>query len=445
MVNRTYISLDTRDTTLKGICFAVFTITACVFFSSCSKSESTIPQFTSSNTGPYILNIDHLRLIDSLKNENPVLNKAYEDLIKGADSLLTVSFSYVPEKNESKIAPSGDPHDYMSLHRYSYYNPETGIYDIIKDGQTNPEFYDYDKPKLEKISYSVYALSLAYFYTGKENYAKKASGELKNWFLNPNTRMNPNMKYSSYRPGVHEEPGGAGIVGGLDFINLIEAANLIYGSPHWTPDLHYELKEWFFEFYDWMHHKYSPDAYGGTNVSTWLDVQRTIYLLFTEQEDKLNSSSRILPVSKRLEDQIEADGLQPYESSRRIPQHYVYFNLKAYMMLSVLRKNHFNRKGQDRDWPVLENCVLNGCSSGGLKAAIDNIKMFIQQENKTSLFSSDSDFRICRYLEIFLPAATTFSSTEYEDVAQNLINIGCGNSDLLLTYPLVTNLQKNVE
>lgn len=415
-------------------------VAVCLIFNSCKGDEGSIPHFTNSNTGPYLLNIEHLELIDSLKAGDPILKQAYQELIRGADSLLTVTFLYIPEKNKGIQPPSGDPHDYMSLHRYSYYNPETEKYDIIKDGQTNPEFYDYDKPKLEKISYSVYALALAYYYTGEESYAEKASEELKNWFLNPETRMNPNMKYSSFRPGVYESAGGAGIVGGLDFIDMIEAASLLYNSPHWTPDRHRELKEWFFKFYDWMHHKYPPDSYGGTNVSTWLDVQRTVYLLFIEEEDKLNSSTHIQPVSQRLEDQIEVNGLQPYESNRGAPQHYVYFNLKAYMNLSVLRKNRFTRKGQDRDWSVLENCALNSCTFGGLKAALEDIAIFIQQDNKAPLFSSEPDFRTCRYLEIFRPAAVVFNSPDYEETAQELISMGCRNSDILLSYPSLNEL-----
>ncbi|MDZ7720270.1 MAG: alginate lyase family protein [Balneolaceae bacterium] len=439
MTNKIQRLLEFRHT-FRGIYLGLSILVACLFFISCNKSDGIIPQFSTSNTGPYILKIDHLRLIDSLRAEDPVINQAYRDLIRGADSLLTVNFTYVPDKNKDNIAPSGDPHDYVSLHRYSYPNDSTGAYTDIIDGKTNPEFYDYDKPKLEKISFSVYALALAYHYTGIEAYAKKASELLKNWFLNPETRMNPNMKYSSLRPGVHEEPGGAGIVGALDFIAVIEAASLIYDSSDWTSDLHYELKKWFFEFYVWMHNKYPADSYSATNISTWLDVQRVIYLLFTEEEDKLNNSRHVQPVSERIENQIEANGLQRYESNRGIPQHYIYFNLKAYMKLSILRKNHFFRTGQDRDWPVLKNCALNSCEAGGLKAALDNIADFIKQEDNTTLFSSDPDFRTCRYLEIFRPAAVAFDSAKYEEIAQILINNGCQNSNILLTYPPLSEL-----
>ena len=92
MAKRTNILLENRDT-LKGAFFAVFTLSALLFFISCNQNEDFIPQFTSSNTGPYTIQIDHLRLIDSLKAEDPVLNTAYQELIHVADSILSVSFS----------------------------------------------------------------------------------------------------------------------------------------------------------------------------------------------------------------------------------------------------------------------------------------------------------------------------------------------------------------
>lgn len=424
-----------RYNSLKVIA-AVF---ACTFiFISCGKSLSSdnilqLKRLTNSNTGPYLLQTDHLDLIDSLRLDSSQLSFEFNRLITGADSLLNVSFSYVTEK--PKLPPSGDPHDYMSIHRYAYPD-STGAYTDLIDGRTNPEFYEYDKPKLERISAAVYSLSLAYYFTKDEKYALKASTELKNWFLNPGTRMNPNMNFSSIQWGVHEKPGGSGIVGALDFIDMIESASLLYDSPHWTADQHFKLKEWFFEFYIWLHNNYPPQSYGGSNVSTWLDAQRVIYLLFTEQENHLNSSTHIEPVSQRIGGQFESNGGLPREASRAIPQHYVYFNLKAYMYLSLLRKNHYLKTGDDRDWPVLKDCATADCTYGGLKAALDNVASYIQGANKATLFNSDPGFNSCRYLEIFRPAATAFESAEYEQVVNYLVEQNhCRNSNILLAFP----------
>ena len=89
---------------------------------------------------------------------------------------------------------------------------------------------------------------------------------------------------------------------------------------------------------------------------------------------------------------------------------------------------------------MLQNCGMNSCESGGLKAALDNIAAFLRQENETTLFSSEPDFRTCRYFEIFRPAAVVFNSPDYEEVAQSLINMGCRNSNILLTYPSLNEM-----
>lgn len=390
------------------------------------------PEFTKANTGPYLIKTSHLDLIDSLKNDDPVLSRELEKLINGADSLLNVQFEYVPDDNH--IPPSGDTHDYLSIHRYSYPD-STGAYSNQIDGKTNPEFYEYDKPKLEKISAGIYTLSLAYYYTKDEKYALKASKELQNWFFDPATRMNPNLKFSSVRPGVDESEGGAGIVGALDFISIIEGVSLLYESNTWTPEHHFKLKEWFYDFYTWMWNRYPTDAYEHSNISTWLDLQRGVYLSFLEMEDELSSDSHIQPIAQRLSIQIENDGLLPNEKSRSISQSYVFFNLKAYMQLSILRKNHFLETGNDRDWPVLKTCALDTCDYGGLKITLENLAEFVLNGTQINLFSEEQNFNRCRYLEIFRPAALAFESMMYEDVVQQLVNEGCRNSNILLVYP----------
>lgn len=392
----------------------------------------SLPEFTKSNTGPYLIKTSQLDLIDSLKTEDAVLAGEFEKLITGADSLLNATFEYVPDNLH--IPPSGDPHDYMSLHRYSYPD-STGVYSIQKDGKTNPDFYEYDKPKLEKISSAIYTFSLAYYYTKDEKYAAKASLELQNWFFEPETRMNPNMKYSSIRPGVNESEGGSGIVGALDFIAIIEGASLLYDSDSWTPDLHFQLKKWFFEFYNWMYYHYPTDAYEQSNISTWLDLQRGVYLSFLEKEEELNSESHIQPVTQRIQSQIEANGILPYEKSRGTSQGYVFFNLKAYMNLSLLRKNQFERTGNDRDWPVLRDCAMGKCDYGGLNMTLKNLTSFVLEGTQVNLFSVDKNFNRCRYLEVFRPAALVFEDIEYEHVVQQLLAEGCRNSYILLTYP----------
>ncbi len=362
------------------------------------------------------MNVEHLEMIrDHL--DAPEFQNEYQKLLSGADELLLDdSFEFVTDKSE--LPPSGDWHDYMSIARYSG----------SSDGVTNPMIYDYDRPRLARISAAIYTLSLAYFYSENEDYAKKASELIYGWFLDDSTRMNPNMNHAQVNPTIEGNQGSLqGIIDANDFIFVIEAVSLLYDSNHWPSNHHIKLKEWFHRFSTWIIKNYNADAFETTNISSWMDVQRAIYFLFSEQEERVNSNFHIPPVSDRIDIQIQPNGKQPNELSRTRQRHYEYFNLRAYTNLSLIRKN---RTATDRDWPN----PLNNDNYGGLKPALDLVMTDIKNEGDRRQLLDDQQFDDCRYLEIFIPAAIAFESSEYAETAKILINNGCSHPDITLAF-----------
>ena len=396
----------------------------------CEEQES-VPIFTESNTGPYVLNVDYLEHLKENIREKSYLNAEYLSLIEGADQLLSEEFLYVTDKYYTP--PSGDKHDYMSLSRYLWPD-STGAYTIYRDGVTNPEIYNYDRPKLAAISFASYTLALAYYYTGEEAYASKASELIRGWFLNPETKMNPNMDHAQVAPGVNNG-SGQGIIDANDFIPVLDAVSLIYDSPSWTFGDHKRLKEWFFQFSTWLERNYNTDAYSTTNVSIWMDAQRAIYYLFTEQTDRLNSNSHIPPVTDRIGKQFNSQGEQPNEITRARPMHYVYFNLLGYMNLTMIRKNIGKN---DRDWQI-----LNSPNYGGLKPAIDLLVSLMQGKSVGDSIPAEPKFDLCRYIEIFLPASVAFESKNYEEEAFRLLREGCSNPSVSLVYPKLSDYDES--
>lgn len=87
---------------------------------------------------------------------------------------------------------SGDKHDYMSQARYYWPDPKqaNGKPYISRDGLSNPELEKLDRARLGKMSNSVITLSLAYYFSGEEKYARKATELIRVWFLDKPTRMN---------------------------------------------------------------------------------------------------------------------------------------------------------------------------------------------------------------------------------------------------------------
>lgn len=395
----------------------------------CINEYEDIPDFTVSNTGPYFLNMSHLNILKS-NMDDPFIASELIKLKLLADEALINDFEYVTDK--PSIAPSGDRNDYMSLARYFWYNPSTGVYDDERDGQTNPEIYQYDRPKLDRISTAIFYLSIAYFYFDDENYAQKATELITNWFLDEDTGMNPNLNYAQVIKGVNNSNGSLqGIIDTIDFIKVIDAVSLIYDSRYWTNNKHIEMKEWFYSFSKWIDSRFNADAFCKetwcNNVSTWIDAQKIIYFLFTEQEDRLNSTTSVQPIRDKISLQFTSEGIQRDESSRTLAQHYFYFNLRGYMKIASMRKQ---RRGFDRDWPILSTPDF-----GGIKPSLDVIVSYLNGEDTSDFFNQASSFDNCRYLEIFRPAAVIFEHQEYEDIVKQLLFHQCSNLNITLTMP----------
>jgi len=399
---------------------------------SCDKGDD-IPDFTTSNSGPYVYEIEHLELIKELIDSDPVLKEEYDQLISGSLELLTQEFEFVTDK--PTLPPSRNPNDYMSLARYLWPD-ENGDYTINRDGITNPEIENYDRPRLARFSQAVHTLSLAYYFSGDEEFAEKASGLLEAWFFEPDTRMNPNMNHAQVAKNVNE--GSAqGIIDGNDFIRVIDAASLLYDSPYWTPEEHRKLKEWFYLFSIWIINNYNADAFCSdsfcNNISTWLDTQKTIYFLFSEQEDRLNSSAYIQPVSEKIDKQFNSVGVQAFEKDRARSQHYVYFNLRGYANLLMMRNKV---SAFSRNEPL-----FSGEGSNGLEAALNALNRYVNGEEAPEMFIESESFDKCRYIEIFKPAAIALKNQEYSQTAIKLIDGGCRNPDITLTFPSLSRIQ----
>ncbi|TVQ66788.1 MAG: hypothetical protein EA360_04700 [Balneolaceae bacterium] len=398
-----------------------------IFLISCTDPHSeSIPDFTGSNNGPYIIDISHLEIVKD-NSEDPVIQRELQVLLNGADRILSRDdFQFVTDK--SSIPPSGNLHDYMSIARYLFPD-STGAYTVSRDGITNPEIYNYDRPRLADLSFSVYVLSLSYFFTENESYAEKASKLIQNWFFKETTRMNPNMNHAQVAKNVNT--GSAqGIIDANDLIRIIESVSLLYDSPYWTSNMHVQLKRWFYRFGSWVTSNYNPDAFCDpswcNNISTWLDAQKAIYFRFTEQDDKLDSNRYIEPVSRKIALQFDDRGKQKFEN-RVLSQHYYYFNLKGFMQIAMIRKN---RDAVDRDWPVLDTE-----NYGGIKPALDVIVSYLEGESAGDFFRTSGDFDNCQYLKVLKPAAVAFNSDTYDQAARDLLNSGCNDPVISLVYP----------
>jgi len=261
-------------------------------------------------------------------------------VLKDAEKLLTRSITTVMDKE--MIPPSGDKHDYMSAGRYWWPDPKnpTGPY-IRKDGVVNHEIDKLDRNPLGMMAKNVTCLSLAYYFTSDERYAAKAVGNLRIWFINTETRMNPNMNYGQTIPGRNKGLGrGEGILDTYSFIDMLEAIELLKNSPKFTQNDQQLLKNWFTAYLNWMMTSTIGDEESSAknNHGTAFDVQATRYAIYIGKEEIARKYCNDF-ATRRIFAQIEPDGSQPLELARTTALGYSTFNLTHILDMCNLAKS----------------------------------------------------------------------------------------------------------
>ncbi len=258
-----------------------------------------------------------------------------------AEQALTVGPFTVTDKPQ--VAASGDKHDYLSLGRYWWPNPDTkdGLPYVQVDGQINPETETItDKAELQKLLPTVSTLAHAYFVFGDERYAEHVATLLRTWFLDPQTRMNPNLEYSQIHKGHTDMLGGSGIIDSRDFGVIPEALGLMKESKAWTAEDDSQLRAWFTQYLDWYLN--SP---GGKDEEASSNNHRTFYwyqaiplAVYTGQDAFVDEVLRGR-LTQSLEEQIMPDGSQPLELKRTKPFSYSTFNLMAWSRVAMIAES----------------------------------------------------------------------------------------------------------
>jgi hypothetical protein len=327
------------------------------------------PKHQSQSPTVFILNSDALKKNKARINANDAsILPAYKKLLQDAEKALKEGPFSVMEKKH--LPPSGDKHDYMSLAPYHWPDPakKDGLPYIRKDGQTNPEVKEYkDKEYMPKLCELVRTLSLAYYFSGEERYAEHATKLLKVWYLDPETKMNPNLNFAQAIKGVNTGRG-AGLIDARHFMKVVDAIGLLQTSKHWTAKDQQGMKDWFSAFLTWM--QTSPigrdEMDAKNNHGTYYDALRLSMALLI---DSTTLAKKIVAnATKRLDSQMDAEGKFPLEMERTIALHYNVFDLEAFFWIaSMSEKTGFDfwnytspsgaslKKGFDFLYPYITN------------------------------------------------------------------------------------------
>jgi Alginate lyase len=272
----------------------------------------------------------------SSNNVSTNFNDSTKYLFAQANSFLSKRPTSVMDKTQ--LPASGDRHDFLDLAPFCWPDPKSpnGLPYICQDKMgVNPEFYaipDYEN--MRDMIKRVKTLALAYHFSQNESYASKAADLLRVWFLNGDTKMNPNMQYAEVIRGKNNGTN-AGIIGGKDFPEIIDSLDMIGNSQSWTSEDQKGMKLWFTHYLDWLMNSTAGIQEGKSrnNHGTWYNVQVSAIALFlnkSEITEKFLQKTKLelIPV------QILPDGRQPLELRRASSLDYSVFNLLGLFKLA---------------------------------------------------------------------------------------------------------------
>ena len=266
----------------------------------------------------------------AIADKDAKYTSAYVSLLSSADKSLNMRNPSVMDKKHTPA--SGNKHDYMSLSRYFWPNPNTanGLPYVNRDGVSNPELEEYDRNPLGNMAGAVTRLSLAFYLSGEKKYADKAVSLLHTWFIAPETYMNPNMNYGQIVPGLYNGMGRQyGIIDGYSFVAMLDGVRLLEAEKAIPEEDLEALRTWFSRYTTWFLESSHGKAESNTanNHSIAYDVQLLMYSLFGGE---LGVAYRVIDEfpARRLQRQIKPDGSQPEELTRTRAYWYSIYNLE---------------------------------------------------------------------------------------------------------------------
>ncbi len=302
---------------------AIVSATSLSALSCTSQAEST-------NVGPAIWDIDAIDAkVERIASGEHI--DLYDRLRNDADSILEVAYN--PTVVDKPHAPgSGDKHDYMSLSRYWWPNPDTadGLPYIRKDGVSNPELKEYDRPRLGAMSESVKTLSMVYYISGEQKYADKAISRLRTWFADPETRVNPNLNFAQIRKVTGNDPGSQfGLLDGLSYVGMLDAVSLLEVRGAMPQGLQDTLQTWFADFSEWMLTSKNgiAEGNGNNNHAVAYDMQVIRYAMYGGRDSVARAVIEAFP-ERRMATQITKEGRMPKELARTIAFYYSCYNIE---------------------------------------------------------------------------------------------------------------------
>jgi hypothetical protein len=247
---------------------------------------------------------------------------------------------------------AGTIHDFYSEGDYWWPDPQNpdGSY-IRKDGMTNPDNFAAHREAMMRFSQISGALGSAYILTKDQKYANQLAIHLQAWFINDNTKMNPNLLYAQAIKGI-ATGRGIGIIDTIHLIEVAKAIQAIQDSKALSKADLTAIKLWFSNYLNWLTtHEYGiAERDNGNNHSVCWTMQVAAFADLTKDTVTMDFCRNFYK-NTLLPNQMAKDGSFPLELKRTKPYGYSLFNLDAMasicQILSTKEDNLFTYTTKD--------------------------------------------------------------------------------------------------
>lgn len=268
------------------------------------------------------------RMKAQLGGSTPIIRELADAALKAGPWSVTTS-----RPKDVKAAPN----DYYSEGPYWWPDPNNpgGPY-IRKDGERYPGRFTANRNDLGAMCSATLALGMGAYLLDDKRCAEHAARVLSTWFVDPKTRMNPNLEYGQAVRG-HNTGRGTGIIDTVSLIHCAQGVMLLeltgYNS---TP-----VRRWFADYLKWMttSKKGLDEKKAENNHGTWWTAQVAAYATLTGDAASLEMAWKqyrdvLVPT------QIEPDGSCPREEARTNSLGYSAMNLDAFAVICKIAQTN---------------------------------------------------------------------------------------------------------
>lgn len=244
---------------------------------------------------------------------------------------------------------AGGIHDYYSEGDYWWPNPKypDSAY-IRKDGLTNPNNFNNHREALLRLNHIAGTLTSAFLITNNKKYLKQLIPHLQAWFVNEETKMNPNLMYAQAIKG-RITGRGIGIIDTVHLVEVAKSVEIIEQENLLSIEDSLAIKHWFEAYLQWLTtHKFGIDERNnGNNHSVCWTMQVAAFASLVKN-DSIKEFCKSFYKTELLPNQMDAIGGFPKELKRTKPYGYSLFNIDAMasvcQLLSTKNDNLFTYK-----------------------------------------------------------------------------------------------------